>query len=393
LIELPSIRYPRGVRNGRFISGQTPSEGQGGAANPPRGRLRGAWVLGALLLLSPLAWAESLPCSPVSEFLDRGESQLDPQFCAAWNPEYGLKGPSCCPKVSFQRSSGSRRRRRPASKGTCGPQRSKASYCEDMTVDQKDYVAQIQSGQADILKKISEDISRRGPQSFCTVNNGFLAWGKPVLGTATNRIHVKNPERCVNFGSDALVGMVEWVGRQIRESFPEPEYAGVKLIVGNVSAPRGGCLTGLSGKRGHFSHTSGRDADFAFFSDKPRRELASDKFNLSFDPSANWWLIKKIFANPYGCVKAVFLDKRLIRKLAKTAGREDPELWRKLSPLIQHVRGHRNHLHVRVGSGPGEPGCPAWESMDESIDEEIGTSPEGLPDSLSDALSAPDRET
>jgi murein endopeptidase len=257
-----------------------------------------------------------------------------------------------------------------------------------MTVDQREYLAEMKSGKGDILKRISGDIARLGPQSFCTVNNGFLAWGKPILATSTNRVHVKNPERCVNFGTDSLAGMIEWVGRRIHETYPDPDYAGVKLIVGNVSAPRGGCLTGLSGKRGHFSHTSGRDADFAFFSDHPRRELASDIFPLSFDPKANWWLLKQIFSNPYGCVKSVFLDKKLIRKLAKVAAKEDPEAWRKLGHLVQHVRGHRNHMHIRVGAGPGEPGCPAWEGDAEDLEDEMA--PEN--DSIADALAAPVRQ-
>ena len=47
------------------------------------------------------------------------------------------------------------------------------------------------------------------------------------------------------------------------------------------------------------------------------------------------------------------LDKKLIRKLGKAAhGDED---WNKYWRYIRHVPSHRNHMHVRIGDGPGQP--------------------------------------
>jgi hypothetical protein len=54
-------------------------------------------------------------------------------------------------------------------------------------------------------------------------------------------------------------------------------------------------------------------------------------------------------------VKVIFLDKRHIRKLVRAAAHD--EEWPALQRFIRHVRGHRDHLHVRVGDGPGAPGC------------------------------------
>ena len=80
-----------------------------------------------------------------------------------------------------------------------------------------------------------------------------------------------------------------------------------------------------------------------------------DRFDRKFDARANWWLIKQFFNNPYACVRAIFLDRSLIRKLSKIAA-NDPE-WYRVHGFIKHVKGHKNHLHIRVGTGPGEPGC------------------------------------
>ena len=57
-------------------------------------------------------------------------------------------------------------------------------------------------------------------------------------------------------------------------------------------------------------------------------------------------------------MKVVFLDKRHIKSLAKWALRNGHAAeWEKIAPYIKHVRGHRNHIHVRVGDVPGGPGC------------------------------------
>ena len=105
--------------------------------------------------------------------------------------------------------------------------------------------------------------------------------------------------------------------------------------------------------------------------------------------AANWWLLKRLFANPYACVKKVFLDKRLIRKLGKVAA-QDPE-WAKIAPHIQHIRGHRSHFHIRVGDGPGAPGCPHLSNPNLEFDPGDEEDPENSdsPDSPENAMASP----
>ncbi|OFZ18156.1 MAG: hypothetical protein A2X94_03320 [Bdellovibrionales bacterium GWB1_55_8] len=239
--------------------------------------------------------------------------------------------------------------------GRCAWQRRKTSYCDERTELQLAYAESVTNGSIeDPMAYLFERMDRRGAQAYCTVNNGFLAFGRPVVPTERNRLLVRNEHRCLNYGTDRMVGMLEWVGRRIARQYSAPESQAVKLIVGDISAPRGGCLAGRPGRRGHASHTSGQDVDFAFLNPK-NPHIFNGNFYRVFDPEANWWLIKQVFRNPFACVRVAFLDRTLIRKLSKVA-RGDPE-WAQLSPFIRHSRGHANHFHVRVGTNAGGPGC------------------------------------
>lgn len=313
---------------------------------------------------SQAQYSPDVPCSPSSEYVDLLEGGLSPAFCSEWNPDFVAAGHRCCSKPPVR----SRRRRAPR----CAPERTKISYCDEMTADQLRYTELVKSGKVDVLDLIQRDMGRRSPQSFCNVNNGFLAYGRRLIPTPENRIKLRYPERCTEFGTDGLVGMLEWTGRELKNRYSVLGRGNVHLIVGNLSAPRGGCLSGFSGRRGHASHTSGLDVDIAFLDEKT---TLTEKifFTHQFNTEANWWLIKKIFNNPYACVKAVFLDKRLIRKLARTVADEDPD-WERYRPYIRHVRGHRNHFHIRVGTRPGQPGCS--EDPEQELEEEEGLSEE-----------------
>jgi murein endopeptidase len=235
-----------------------------------------------------------------------------------------------------------------------------------MTDEQKEYIAQLKSAKPpfDPLDAITRDLGRKD-QAYCTVNNGFLAHGRPIVPSEANHILLRTPERCTQFGSDNMIGMLEWLGRQVGSQFKGPEYSGLHLLIGYISAPRGGCLAGSSGRHGHLSHTNGSDVDVGLLTPlKNRRSPAS--FTTTFDAKANWWMIKQILKNPYACVKVMFLDRRLIRKLSKVASHD--EEWHLYARFLRHQKGHRNHVHVRVGNHPGDPGCSP--GADPSLEEE-----------------------
>ena len=238
-----------------------------------------------------------------------------------------------------------------------------------MTLDQEHYLQQVQSGQIkDVLKAIEQDQVRRWPQAFCSPNNGFLAWGRPLVPSEKNRVLLKSAQRCSAFGTDPMIGLLEWTGRQVAEHYSAPEYSGVKFLIGDISAPRGGCLKGLGGRRGHSSHMSGQDVDIGYLTVKAGSK-SPDLFHKNFDAAANWWLIRQIFKNPYACVKVIFLDRSNIKKLQKVAHGETE--WDNLRIRIKHIRNHKNHMHLRIGEGPGSPGCigVGGDSADEEDEE------------------------
>ena len=204
------------------------------------------------------------------------------------------------------------------------------------------------------MKTIQAELGVQGEQAFCSEHDGFLAFGRPVVPTSNNRILLRAPELCFNFGTDAMVGMLEWTSREISKHYPSPEFSGVKLILGDISAPRGGPLFGLTGRRRHLSHASGQDVDIGFLSVQKGKD-SPVQFSRQFETVSNWWLIQSIFKNPFACVKVLFLDRHHIRTLNKFAKKD--KNWASLKRFVRHMPGHKNHMHVRIGKGPGGPGC------------------------------------
>lgn len=315
---------------------------------------------------------EFQPASPHSEFLPAAPGEPPVDFCSEWNPEFGYRGYRCCSNgVTRTFASSGRRGRRRAN--ACAPNRLKHQFCDEMTPYQKEYVAGVKEGKVDALENIQKSMGSKGGQAFCGPSNGFLVEGRPLVPTVANRVEIRNESRCSNFGTDPLIGTMEWLGREIKREFHEPEFDDARLIVGDISAPRGGCIAGRGGRRAHKSHTGGIDVDFAFFNPRAGHN-PEERFTRTFYVASNWWMLKKLFKNPFGCVKIVFVDQGHIRSLERYA-QTDPE-WPKFRKFIRHVRGHRDHFHLRVGSGPGAPGCASDPSLEE--DEDGGDEGEGM---------------
>ncbi len=317
------------------------------------------------------ASAEFLPSAPTSEYLPAtpGEPPID--FCSEWNPEFGYGSFRCCSKTGTRTVAGRKGRRRRVV-NACAPNRTKWQFCDDMTDAQRDYVAGVKAGEIDPLEYIQKSMGSQGGQAFCGISNGFLVEGRPLVPTAENRIEIRNEARCTNYGTSPLIGAFEWLGREVKREFHEPEFDRARLIVGDLAAPRGGCISGRGGRRAHKSHTGGTDIDFTFFNPRASHP-PEERFTRTFYVASNWWMLKKLFRNPFACVKIAFLDRSYIRQLERYA-KDDPE-WAKLKPFIRHVRGHRDHFHVRVGSGPGVPGCASDPNLEE--DEDQGLEGEG----------------
>jgi Penicillin-insensitive murein endopeptidase/LysM domain len=133
-----------------------------------------------------------------------------------------------------------------------------------------------------------------------------------------------------------------------------------ELLLGSMSLPHGGPLPG------HRSHHSGRDLDIrlpllaenpAWFPIKPWR----------VDYEALWMLVEALADT--GEIEVIFLDYELQKGLHKAATERgaDADARHRLiqwprgrsegAGLVQHVGGHRTHMHVRFRCGRYETEC------------------------------------
>ncbi len=307
-------------------------------------------------LASEAPWSE-----PVAQ-----DDGLTPEFCQTWNPEFKHQGFLCCADPKKMRA----RNRRGRSARLCDPRRNRQSYCSEMTPEQRRVVDGGPSMVEELLTRLERRLSGVDEQAQCGPNTGFLAFGKPLLGTEENRVQIRSPERCTNFGTDSMVNLLDWLGKKVAVEYSEPEFSKVRLVVGDMAAPRGGCLAGAGGRRGHFSHTNGLDVDLTFLVAHKNRP-SPVQFHQQFDAKVNWWLVKNLLENPFACVNRVFLDRRLIAKLDRVA-QNDP-LWKESRKVFQHQRNHRNHFHIRLGLRPGAPGCqdPNLDEPEEELEQDL----------------------
>ncbi len=328
-------------------------------------------ALGSLALALAIAWIHpaiaaesSLNPALSSEFLYEmvtppGE-QLDLSVCEEWNPEFVANGMKCCGQL---RQYG----RRVRHEVRCDAHRNRATYCGEITQEQKDYAEAVAGGKIpDLMEFLDAQVQHRSIQSFCSVNTGFLVRGRTIVPTAENGIMLRAPQRCTNYGTEPMVAMLEWLGRKVKKELSE-ENPKIHLLIGDVSAPRGGCLASAGGRRGHKSHAAGEDADIGFITPKGKG-ASPDFFHNDLQVKPNFWFLKQVFHNPYACIKVIFLDRRQIAKLARNEW-ADPD-WLMMRKYIHHVRGHRNHFHVRIGDHPGQPGCAAPQTGDEDSDDD-----------------------
>jgi len=287
-------------------------------------------------------------CDPVSDPIKNVLNEPSPLFCSQWNPDFFHNHHQCCAALPAP----GRRRKFKA----CSQERVAHGFCHEMTPEQREYIESSGSGKiGDVLAFLGDQAGRRGEQAYCTVNNGFLVNGRPIVPSVHNRILIQTPERCTYFGTDAMAGMLEWLGREVASNFSGEEYSKGYVLLGDIAGPKGGCLFGSSGKRRHASHTTGQDADIGFLT-LAQGQASPTLFHRRFDVEKNWWFLKKILKNPMACVKVVFLGREHIAQLSHRYSKVDPE-WSNLHRFVRHMPGHSNHFHVRIGSGPGPLGC------------------------------------
>jgi hypothetical protein len=211
-------------------------------------------------------------------------------------------------------------------------------------------------------------VYRRKPgissQSVGFPGSGSVEGGMPMVD-GPGRILRHTPWKA--WATQTTVATIDAVLREWARRYPNEQV----IIVGNLSARAGGRLNP------HSSHQSGRDVDLSY----PQiwdhsSELAPqvmDERNL--DRELTWSLLELL--RETGAIEAVFIDEklqRLLHEFAINTRRYDEKqlkTWMEYpgtpgngspnSPLIQHVRGHADHLHVRFKCTATESRCESRE--------------------------------
>jgi LysM repeat protein/murein endopeptidase len=193
------------------------------------------------------------------------------------------------------------------------------------------------------------------------------SYGHPYRGYLENGVvfpdqfpgyHLRDENR--SYTTPEVVGALLDAIEAVRAKFPDT----CDLFIADFSVPSGGSAMH------HRSHQNGRDVDIGLYAkgNRPLNTLVTmGEDNL--DVAKTWCLIDALIASQR--VQYIFLDRRIQRLLydyAATQGYDEAYLGRVFGnvrgALIQHIRNHDNHMHVRFFTpwstlaahiGPDEP--------------------------------------
>jgi len=177
--------------------------------------------------------------------------------------------------------------------------------------------------------------------------NGWLMGAVALPGSG--RLQVRKGR---NFGTQEMIDAILAAVDTVHAAHPGAH----SLVTGDLSRRQGGKLSP------HLSHQSGRDADIGYYlhshvPPKWFRKATAD----SLDIPRTWAFVASLLAD--GKVEYIFMDYRLQRLLYEYArDRAGYSLQRLLRTfayprgagahvgIIRHLRGHRDHMHVRFHS-------------------------------------------
>lgn len=193
------------------------------------------------------------------------------------------------------------------------------------------------------------------PQSIGSPNKGKLKNGMPLPEGEAWRLR---PVRRRAYGTEITVSSLVQAFEAYGQQFPD----GPKIRVGEIAKRTGGRVSP------HASHRSGRDVDIGYvFNGSDNGEDAWRYMNeRNFDAEKNWYLIQEILNS--GQVQTIYVSKKLQKLLHREAAKtlpeaelaalfEYPRTEQSPTAVIQHWKGHHNHMHVRFQCEPGNRRC------------------------------------
>lgn len=206
---------------------------------------------------------------------------------------------------------------------------------------------------------------RRAPYSVMSLsighpNDGQQLRAKRLHPSRYIKLKDGSPER--SYGHPALILMLERSAKELQRVAP-----GSVLVVGDISAPNGGPLSG------HHSHQSGRDADVAFYAlDQNGKSKILDhyvKFNANgqstdgsgyvFDDWRNWLLVQSWVRDHRAGLSHIFISRPLRQRLLTYASNQPAfvKYVAEVSALLKQpedAEPHDDHFHVRISCPGGQ---------------------------------------
>lgn len=170
-------------------------------------------------------------------------------------------------------------------------------------------------------------------------------------------------KRGLNYGTDEMVSLVVYLGRELKRAYPE-----AVMGVADISYPNGGP------SEWHSSHQGGRDVDllmFAttmdgkavnptkmrYFNDRGETYMGTPK--LRFDVARTWRMVRDALTNPIARVHYMFIYDPLKQMLLDYAQRigESPALIEYASYVLHQPSDsarHDDHIHLRIYCSPDD---------------------------------------
>ena len=183
------------------------------------------------------------------------------------------------------------------------------------------------------------EVPALGPLSIGTPDAGLLVNPRPMPEGSLWTI--RNPSE--SYGTAETLDFIAAAVHAVESRYP----GSPRVVIGDISNPSGGRLNR------HRSHQAGRDVDIGFYYERGEVDDFRTVRKRDLDLPRTWTLVRSFVTETD--VDRVFVDRSIIRLLyahALEAG-EDRGWLADLfgrdggKGLIQHERGHKNHLHVR----------------------------------------------
>ncbi len=193
-------------------------------------------------------------------------------------------------------------------------------------------------------------------QSIGGPSSGKLAGGVPMVDGPGRMM------KMIGWKSFATANTVAILDKALRQWAAQGHKQPV--LVGNMSSRNGGRLAP------HSTHQSGRDVDLGY----PQKLPAGEELNWRVMNSKNldakecWALMQTLVQT--GQIEVIYVDREIQKLLHDYAVANNPmskatlKRWMEYpaptgsgNPVIQHVKGHADHMHARFKCQPHETQC------------------------------------